>query len=79
MSDKNQNESKQSENKTEETNKTKLNMNEESLELYPERRGIKMKKNWFESLVSREDLNKVKCERKVSQVIEESNQSFKTL
>jgi len=72
MSHEKQNEPKQSKGETEQTNKTKLDLNKESLELYPERTGTKMKKNWFESLVSREDFNKMKCERKVSEVIEES-------
>jgi hypothetical protein len=60
-------------NKSEEIDKTKPDLNEESLEIYPERRGKKYPENWFQSLVSREDINKIKCEQKVFDVIEKSN------
>ena len=49
-----------------------LEMSEEELHLYPERRGDKIKKNWLESMVDREDYNKIICEQKVYDVIQKS-------
>jgi hypothetical protein len=60
-------------NKSEKTDKTKPDLNEESLEIYPERRGEKYSENWFQSMFSRKDINKIKCEQKVLDVIEKSN------
>jgi hypothetical protein len=60
-------------NKSEEIDKTKPDLNEESLEIYPERRGKKYSENWFQSLISRKEINKIKCEQKVLDVIEKSN------
>lgn len=59
-----------------ETNETKTRLNEESLELYPERRGQKLKKNWLNSMLSRDNVNQLKCEQKVFDVINESMKYF---
>lgn len=67
------------ENKTEIKNEKKfenssIDMSEEELNLYPERRGDKIKKNWLESMIDREDYNKIICEKKVYDIIQKSNQ-----
>ena len=45
----------------------------DDLEVYPERRGGKIKKNWIERKVDREDFNKIICEKKVFEVMKQSN------
>lgn len=45
----------------------------DDLEVYPERRGGKIKKNWLERKVDREGYNKIICEKKVYEVIKQSN------
>ncbi|CAG2101341.1 unnamed protein product [Medioppia subpectinata] len=44
----------------------------EELEIYPERRGGRIHKNWVERMVDREDYNKIICEKRVNDVIESS-------